>query len=262
MNIYDLDLYFRKLLPIADFDNYDASQNGLQVASSDKPIKKVAFAVDACLENFQKAIQLKADVLFVHHGLFWGKPLTVTGQHYARIKELIQNDLALYAVHLPLDADTTYGNNAGLARNLKLENIQAFGFYKGIRIGMKGEIPKSQKCDVTKNGITIDELISKLFPCGEKAKTILPFGKKLIKTVGIVSGGASGNLIDAIAENLDCFITGEIKHETYHEALEHEINVVAGGHYQTETVGVKLLCEKFHEDTKIETVFIHTPTNL
>lgn len=257
MNIYDLDLYFRKLIPISDFDNYDASQNGLQVACSKKPIKKVAFAVDACLDNFQKAAQLNADVLFVHHGLFWGKSLTITGQHYVRIKELIQNDIALYAVHLPLDADVNYGNNAGLARNLELKNIQAFRNYAGIQIGVKGEIPEDYK-----DGITIEELISKLFPGGEKAQTILPFGKELIKTVGIVSGEGSRSLSDAIAENLDCFITGEIKHKNYHEALEHKINLIAGGHYQTETVGVKLISEKLYEDTKIETVFIHTPTNL
>lgn len=261
MNIKDLDLYFRELLHLEDFEEVDASQNGLQVSCSLKPIKKIAFAVDACLENFQKTVQVGADLLFVHHGLFWGKSLTVTGVHYSRLETLIKNDIALYAVHLPLDVHAIYGNNAVMAANLNLQNIERFGLYKNMKLGFKGEIYSSSK---NENGVDYEELISRLFKKGEKPKTVLPFGKKQIKTVGLISGSdsASSNLNQAISEGLDCFITGEIKHEIYHVALENKINVIAGGHYQTETFGVKAVGEKLNADTKIETVFLDTPTNL
>lgn len=261
MNIYELDLYFRRLLNLEAFAAVDVSQNGLQVACSAKQIKKVAFAVDACLENFSKAAQVGADVLFVHHGLFWGKSLTVTKRHYKRLAALIKNDIALYAVHLPLDVHPVLGNNAGLAENLGLQNREPFGFYNGTALGVKGTI-MSYRLPQPNEGVTLDELLARLFKNGEQPHIVLPFGKRELKHVGIISGAASNFIDEAVAENLDCFITGEVKHEVYHTALESSITVVGGGHYQTETVGVQLVREKFFADTKLETVFLHTPTNL
>lgn len=261
MNIDELDTYFRNLLNIEAFSQLDISLNGLQVACSDKTIKRVAFAVDACLENFSKAAQVEADVLFVHHGLFWGKPLPVTKQHYARLATLIKNDIALYAVHLPLDVHPALGNNAALARNLDLQNIEPFGFEKGMPIGVKGTIFSHRRSE-SGVGVDIDELTARLFTNGEQPHVILPFGKKEIKRVGIISGAASGFLDAAIADNLDCFITGEVKHEIYHPALENHITVIGGGHYQTETGGLKCVSEQLNRDTKLETIFLHTPTRL
>lgn len=259
MNIYELDLYLQELLNIPVFEGIDVSKNGLQVACSKKTIKKIAYAVDACMENFIKAIQLEADVIFVHHGLFWGKELLVKDIHYDRLSYLIKNDLALYAVHLPLDAHPLYGNNAGLVKNLQLKDVLPFGNYKNFQLGLKGKIFSS---DLSESGVSIDELVSRLFNKGEKANTVLPFGPKKIQTVGIISGSASNYLEEAVLQKLDCFITGELKHEIYHKALESKINVIGGGHYQTETFGVKSVMEKLKQDKNIEGFFIDTPTDL
>ena len=96
----------------------------------------------------------------------------------------------------------------------------------------------------------------------QKPLCVLPFGKKEISTVGIISGGASHDVYQAIDENLDLYITGEIGHDNYHQCLENKINFIAGGHYQTETVGVSLLMKKLKEEKNIDTVFIDVPTGL
>ena len=257
MKLKELDLYFTELLNIDAFAAQDLSQNGVQVQNSGKEIKKVAFAVDACLQSIKEAAERKADMLFVHHGLFWSRSLRIMGNHYHRIKALLDNDIVLYAVHLPLDAHPLYGNNIGLARRLELENLKEFGMYRGLNIGFYGSLPLKEDSE---EGLEIDEIVNKLFPQGEKPANILPFGPKKIKTVGIISGGAASEIDDAIALGLDLYITGEIEHITYHNALENRINVIAGGHYQTETVGVQLVAKKLELDTNLETCFIDIPT--
>lgn len=257
MNIFELDCYFKELLSINDFTEQDVSQNGVQVVNSGKQIKKIAFAVDACMQTILLARERCADMLFVHHGIFWGKPLLITGTHYDRIKSLIGFDIALYAVHLPLDAHPVYGNNIGLCERLGLENVKRFGTYHGTKIGLYGNFPQTEN-----KGVSIDEAVRKLFPGGEKPANILPFGKKEIKNAGIISGGAASKIDEAVALNLDLYITGEIEHTTYHTALEHKINVIAGGHYQTETLGIKRVARKLESDTGIETCFLDVPTGL
>ncbi|PIE98698.1 MAG: Nif3-like dinuclear metal center hexameric protein [Treponema sp.] len=248
----ELDSYFREFLKIDEFASIDPSQNGLQIANTGKEIKKIAFAVDACLETVKQAASLNADMLFVHHGIFWGQSPKIVGVHYDRVREFFNADMALYAVHLPLDAHPVYGNNAGLAARLNLQDIVPFGDWRGVKIG----------CSGVSCGMDIETLVKRLFPDGEKPISVLPFGKKEIRTVGIISGGASDDLSQAIDAGLDLYITGELKHQAYHEALENKINVIAGGHYQTETVGVKLVAEKLRSETYLETVFIDLPTGL
>jgi dinuclear metal center YbgI/SA1388 family protein len=255
MTLNELDFYFDGIL---QRDKYEAdpSQNGIQVENESpdtKDIHTVAFAVDACLETIERCVQAKAQVLVVHHGLFWKQEQVITKGHYKRISTLIKNNIALYASHIPLDANTLVGNNYGIASRLNLSDCQSFGFWRGMDIGVKGALSEP---------LSIDKVISLLFPDGEKPHFVLPFGKKEIQTVGIVSGGGADDLEDAIAENLDLFITGEIGHEQYHSALENKINVIAGGHYQTETVGVNLLRLKLEKEKNIKTVFIDVPTGL
>ena len=248
--------YLDAILEPENFES-DISLNGVQVQNSDKdaPIKKIAFAVDACYETARQAIEHGADVLVVHHGLFWGKPVAINGPHYDLIKLMIENNLALYACHIPLDANKEVGNNYGLARKIGLseDSLEGFGKWRGMTLGVKGSF---------ENARTIDEIKSSLFGSGEKALSVLPFGKKLIKTVGIISGGAWEELDYAIEENLDLYITGEVSHQVYHQCLENKINFIAGGHYQTETMGVSLLKNLVEEETNLETVFIDVPTGL
>ena len=140
MTLNQLDEYFQSFLNMAEYKR-DPSLNGIQVENSNpsgKEIKKVAFAVDACQETIQRATAAGADVLFVHHGFFWGQCQTITGTHYNRIRQLLDSDMALYACHIPLDANPLVGNNYGLAQRLGLESLEPFGDWHGMLIGVGG----------------------------------------------------------------------------------------------------------------------------
>ena len=253
MNIKDLDSYFRKLLPIDDMEKTDISLNGLQVANKSGTAEKIAFAVDASLESFERASEWGADLLFVHHGLFWGKPLPLTGAHFERISFLVENNLALYACHLPLDMDYKLGNNISAAKLLGLEDITPFGEYRGKKIGYKGNLKTPLSCEeiIEKCGFEKDGILS-----------LMKFGKEKCSTVGIITGGATREVEQAVSEELDLFLTGEVSHQMYHQCLEEGINVISAGHYATETSGVKNVSEKVKEDLGLETVFIDLPTGL
>ena len=251
MLVKDLDKYFRELLQIDEFSRNDTALNGLQFGDENSEVKKAAFAVDACAETFRRAIREKADILFVHHGIYWGKIFALTGRHFKRIKMLGDSGLCLYAVHLPLDAHPVYGNNAGIADKLKLENREPFGEYKGKFIGVKGILPAAKSIEEIKKILNMD--VNR--PLG-----FLPFGKEENRTIGIVSGGATWESFQAIDEDLDLYITGDASHEIYHHCLEAGINVLFGGHYFTETYGVKAVCSRLKEDLGIDTVFIDLPT--
>lgn len=253
MTTSELDRWFVRLLKPELYEASDPSRNGLQVDNDGSDITRVAFAVDACLETIERAALAGAGMLFVHHGLFWREPERVTGNHYRRLKTLFGANMALYASHLPLDAHPENGNNSGIAIRIGLENLKPFGEWHGCHIGFSGEFAKP---------MSLDGVLSLLFPDGKKPAHILPFGPSEIRTVGIVSGGASDEVHQAIAQGLDLYITGEIEHEAYHPALENRISVIAGGHYQTETIGVRLVAERLGLETGLDTVFIDVPTGL
>ena len=255
MTLIEFDNYINAFLRKEDFAS-DISLNGIQIQNSDpngKQIKKVAFAVDACEATAKAAAEQGADVLFVHHGLFWGHCQTITGSFYKRVSTFIKNDLALCAYHIPLDANNPYGNNFGLAAKLGLVNCGQFGSWRGMILGVKGELPA--ECSV-------EELAAKLMRPGKEPRAVLSFGKAKIKTVGIISGGASEDVEDAVEQGLDCYITGEFAHEDFHFAQEMGINVIAGGHYETETMGVSLVMQKVQSELGLECVFIDEPTGL
>ena len=253
MNTNELDIYFREILDMDIVAGIDSSMNGFQVDQGIRTVKKVAFAVDASLETFKRAADWNADVLFVHHGLFWGFPLPVKDSHFERISFLIDNNLSLYAAHLPLDMNPVAGNNYGIAFKLKLKNLQPFGSYKGVKIGVSGTFEQNRN---------IDEILNLLDTDRNEVLGILPFGKKKISTVAIVSGGATREITQAMEQNIDLFITGDLSHETYHTCQEGGINMISAGHYFTETFGPKLLSEKLKKDKIIETIFIDVPTGL
>lgn len=240
-------------LEIMNFSRIDSSVNGLQVARTGGSIRKAAFAVDACFESFERAVKLGADVLIVHHGLLWGHAQSVTGYHYRRLKYLLDNDVALYAAHLPLDAHPEIGNNSVLAESLGLESIQPFGYYKGVPIGVQGNFRKS----MSMNEVT--KIIG-----GNDLKTVktFPFGNEMVTNCSIVSGRMPSAIDEAIEKGLDLYISGEPAHDIYHRALESSINAIFGGHYNTETVGVMRLMEKTGQQFDIETTFIDVPTGL
>lgn len=243
----------RGLLALDECGAADIALNGLQVANSTEEVRRVALAVDACQQSIRLAADWKADLLFVHHGLYWGAPAALTGSHYRRVRALLAADLALYAVHLPLDMHPELGNNVGLARRVGLLDLEPFGEYRGVKIGFKGHLAETKSL----------EQVSRLC-CGgeERSVRVLPFGPKEVNTVGVVSGGAADEALQAIDEKLDLFITGEASHTIYHQCLESGINVIFGGHYLTETSGVTQLGEKLERETELKTRFFDIPTGL
>jgi dinuclear metal center YbgI/SA1388 family protein len=192
-------------------------------------------------------------MLFVHHGLFWGSSVALTDRLYQRIRYLIENDLALYAVHLPLDAHPELGNNAGIARRLHLESVQPFGEYQGVKIGFKG---------ILSENLNLEQIEAKLLGRPGAGLGKLPFGPERIATVGIVSGGDARAVHQAISEDLDLFITGDASHEIYHDAMEAGISVLFGGHYRTEVWGISEVARYLREQKNLETQLIDVPTGL
>jgi dinuclear metal center YbgI/SA1388 family protein len=253
MRVQEFDRLMREWMIIDELTGVDSSLNGLQVAGSREEIRRVALAVDASLETFRRAAEWTADLLFVHHGLFWGREQAVTGGRYRRLRFLIESGLALYAVHLPLDMQPEFGNNAGLARRLGLRGLEPFGTYRGQRIGFKGEL---------ESALSLSEVAALLGEGDARTLGQLPFGPERSRRVGIVSGGAADEVLEAIEQGLDLYITGDASHTVYHACLEGGINVIFGGHYATEQWGVRLLGEKLARETGLETCFIDLPTGL
>ncbi len=234
-------------LRLADFE--DDSHNGLQVANSGN-VSRVCCGVDASLEFFKSAHELGADLCIVHHGISWGASLaTITETNYEIVSFLMKNDMALYAAHLPLDAHPILGNNACIAAALGLTDVDGFCNYHGNSIGRKGRLPEP---------LTFDDLcgrVQTLTPGG--AFHALSFGPRLVNTIGIVSGGAAGEVSQAIDAGLDCYITGEMNLQAYHAAKQGGMNVIAAGHYATERFGVKAVGDFLSRTFKLPCDFIN-----
>ena len=229
----------------------DDSANGLQVENSEN-VDKIGLAVDACQEAINKAIDENCKLLIVHHGLFWGRQELIIDNHFQRVRAMVIADMALYAAHLPLDAHHEVGHNIQIAKKIGLTNIEPFAIYHGRAIGIKGKLPVSRPCsDFFQD---IEKIIG-------SCRGVLEFGPRTIHTVGIVAGSASDPelLKELKIQGIDLFVSGEAKHGVYHIAQELGLNIFYGGHYQTETFGMKALAEHLQEQMDLETVFIDTP---
>jgi dinuclear metal center YbgI/SA1388 family protein len=248
-----LDSFFRSFLDIEGFAGADNSMNGIQVDNDGGEIGKIAFGVDACLETFERAAELGAGMIFVHHGLFWGSPLRLAGNHRQRVKCLLDHNICLYAVHLPLDQHPRMGNNAGLAELLGLEGIEPFCEYHGKKIGYKGFFPQP---------LSVDQAAKKIAFSDRPPLGVYPFGKKENTSCAVVSGGAAKEALYALDQGVDLYVTGEMSHQIYHECLEGKLNMIAGGHYSTEVWGVRAVMRHCAEELHIDTVFIDNPTGL
>ncbi|MDR2972549.1 MAG: Nif3-like dinuclear metal center hexameric protein [Bacteroidales bacterium] len=248
-----LDRFFRNFLDIEGFASIDRAQNGIQVDNDGSVIQKIAFGVDAAMETFERAADINAGMVFVHHGLFWDVPVLMTGNNRQRIKFLLDHNIALYAVHLPLDQHPKFGNNAVITDLLGLENIESFGLYKGRKIGYKGDFSKP---------VTIDEVIKKINFMNRPPLGIFPFGKKVNTNAAVLSGGCAQDARQAMKEGVDLFVTGESSHQIYHDCLEGKLNMIAAGHYNTEVWGLQAVMKYCRTDLGIETEFIDVPTGL
>ncbi len=228
----------------------DNSQNGLQVEASEE-ITTIATAVDACLETFKAAAEANAQLLLVHHGLFWGKSILLTGVHGERVRYLIQKNLSLYAMHIPLDNHLEIGNNVQLAQLLELEVIRWFGNYNGAPIGV--ETKPSQPLELYK---IVQEIKKKL----NVTPKVLDFGPKKIETIAIVTGSGASEITTLANKKLDLLITGEGGHSSFHQALDFHVNVIYAGHYATETLGIRALGNHLQQEFGLQHVFIDKPT--
>ncbi len=251
MKMADFDGWVRDRLEFPEIDDIDVSLNGIQVGSVDSELTKIAFAVDACMDSFRRTLQEGAQALFVHHGLFWGPAVPLSGIMGERVGFLMKNDISLYACHLPLDRHAELGNNARIVNILGLEDVKPFGDYKGRKIGFKGRLPEVSD---------LETLIVRLFGAWESRINALRFGPSEIRSVAVVSGGGTREVSQAIAEGVDLYITGDSSHSIYHECREAGINVLFAGHYLTEIFGVKAMADTVASELGIETVFLDIPT--
>jgi dinuclear metal center YbgI/SA1388 family protein len=231
----------------------DASKNGLQVRSRKSgAIRTVGFAVDACVSTFKKAKQQGVELLVVHHGIAW-RPQKDRELEALRRAFLLKNDIALYAVHLPLDLHREYGNNAELARIMGMQNLKKFGRYHGIMLGYSGRLRKPVPLQSVAAGLDVQ--------LGSTSQ-VYQFGRQRVSTIGVISGGGGSMLKDAVQLKLDCFVVGEIDLAVHNAAQEYGMNLIAAGHYATETVGVKALMPAVAERFGVKTVFIDDPKDL
>ena len=253
MKVKDLVDYFSEILKISDFNNADISLNGLQVGDVDANVKKLAFAVDASLATIEEAVKQGADMLFVHHGMFWGRPIAITGRHYKRVKTLLDCNMALFACHLPLDANLELGNNAQMAKKLELKDVEQFSFFRGVHVGVKGVLPQP---------MTPNEIIEKLGVRRDERTLVIGDSKRKIKKVGVVSGDGASDMYDALGEGLDALITGEARYTMFNDCVEEpSFTLMCLGHYETEVFGVKAVLEKVKQ-MGLETCFIDNPISI
>ncbi|HEY6170502.1 MAG TPA: Nif3-like dinuclear metal center hexameric protein [Verrucomicrobiae bacterium] len=218
-----------RTLRTSEVQDYDGAVNGLQVENRGR-VTRIAAAVDASTATVKLAIAANANLLVVHHGLFWGGTHPWTERCYELMRLLIENDLAVYSSHLPLDAHPKLGNNALLCRALGFRNLKPFFFTKGQKLGFQ-----------TRTKISRDELAARLARAVGAPPKLLPGGAEVCRRIGVVTGGAGGELALAAKEGVDTFVTGEGPHWTFALAEELGVNVFYGGHYATETFGVKAL---------------------
>jgi dinuclear metal center YbgI/SA1388 family protein len=239
-----------RLLRIAEIKDYDGAANGLQVENSGR-VTRIAAAVDASLATVKLAVAAHADLLLVHHGLFWSATHPWTGKRRELLGLLVKHDLAVYSSHLPLDAHPKLGNNAKLCAALGFKKLKPFFFDKGQFLGLQ-----------TATNISRKDLIHRLHKAVGREPILLPGGPAICRRIGVVTGGAGGHLKLAAQEGVDAFVTGEGPHWTYAAAEELGINVLYGGHYATETFGVKALAAELSRKFKVPWVFVDHPTGL
>ena len=242
--------YCDQLLRTSEIKDYDGAVNGLQVENSGR-VTRITAAVDASLSTVRLAAAKRADLLIVHHGLFWGATHPWTGKRYQLLSTLMDNNLAVYSSHLPLDLHPRFGNNAQLARALKFKSLNPFFCEKGNFLGVqtKTELPRIQ----------LERRLREIL--GHKP-TVIPGGPPVCRRIGIVTGGAGSHLKLAASEGVDTFITGEGPHWTYALAEDLGVNVFYGGHYATETFGVKALAQHLSTKYRIPWFFLDYPTGL
>ena len=242
--------YLNRYLEIEGFPDSPNALNGLQVETNGR-VTGIAAAVDASTQTLKAAAAQKANLLIVHHGLFWSGLQPATGILGRQLRIAFENNIAVYGAHLPLDAHPVVGNNALLARAIGLKSLKPFLEYDGRCIGLQGA------CSVSR-----DELVRKTAQALNGPVKSTACGPAKPKRVAVVTGGAGSDIHRVAAAGIDTFITGEAPHWAGVAAEELQINLLLGGHYATETFGVKALSAQLSKKFSIPWGFLDFPTGL
>ncbi len=237
-------------LRVAEIEDYPNALNGLQIENSGE-ITKIGAAVDASTRTIEMAVENGVDFLLVHHGLFWPGLRPVTGSLYQALKHALAHNLALYSAHLPLDLHAKVGNNALFAAALGLGETTPFLELKGQPVGLLSETKLRR-----------DELLARLETSLGGPVRGIGAGPMETRRIGLATGGAGGEIHAAAKEGIDTFITGEAPHWAAVAAEELGINLFLGGHYATETFGVKALAAELAEKFGVAWIFLDHPTGL
>lgn len=244
MHCKELELHINTFLNTANIKDF--CPNGLQVEGK-KEIKTVATAVSADLMTLQKAAEKGVDALIVHHGIFWNQDsYPIVGAKYQKLELLIKNGISLFGYHLPLDAHRAVGNNWHAAHSMGWENLEPFGEFNGVLIGVKGFF----------SPMPIKSFIQKLEAFYEHSAAVALGGKEIVASAALVSGGAYRELAKAALLPVDCFITGNFDEPAWGVAYEERINFIALGHSATERIGPKALADYLKKELDLEAFFL------
>lgn len=249
-SLQNIVAFLNEELQIEKIPDYDGAMNGLQLENGGD-VTKVATAVDASLAVVEKAVAQGADLLIVHHGMFWQGARPLTGAFFRKIRTAMDAGLAIYSAHIPLDVHPLLGNNAVLARELGLNHDGEFFDYKGIKLGVCGD--DSRSLGALRDDLSI-VVGGPVLVCGDDSAKV---GK-----VGLVTGGAGSEVEQVAKAGIKTFITGEGPHWSFPLAEELGLHVLLAGHYATETFGVKALGDLLADNFKIKTIFIDHPSGL
>lgn len=247
ITLKELSAYLNDYLHCGLFVDY--CKNGVQVEGC-KTVGSIATAVSANLETIEAAQKLAVDALIVHHGLFWKNDShVISGSKKEKIKILLGNDMSLLAYHLPLDAHLAVGNNWKAAKDMGWTDLQPFGLFDGQPIGVKGRLNKMNRNQFQKE-------LEKYY--GQNAHSALG-GREEVETAALISGGAYKSILEAAAQGIDCFVTGNFDEPAWNHAYEEKVNFFALGHTATERIGVRALGEHLGEKFGLKHHFIDTP---
>jgi dinuclear metal center YbgI/SA1388 family protein len=240
--------FLDELLEVDSFTDY--GPNGLQVPGAEE-VSTVATGVSAQLELFQRAAEAGAQLVLSHHGLFWDfHPRSLGPAMKERLKLLFDADMSLAAYHLPLDAHPEVGNNALICAALGLERAEPLAEHKGRPIGFVGR---------SADGVPFGELRERCAAVFGQEPFVWDAGPETVHSVGVVSGGAPGSFHEAIARGVDAFLTGETAEHVMADARENRVHFIAGGHYATETFGIRRLGELVAAKFGVEHRFVDVP---
>ncbi len=242
----DLEIHLNALLKPEQIKDF--CPNGLQIQGSDE-IHKIVTGVTATQALIEQAIHEKADALVVHHGFFWkNESYVIRGMKHKRIKALIENDISLFAYHLPLDIHPELGNNAQLAQLFEINNVQPLEVGNPLSVAVRGEFS---------HHISGDELQTRISQqLSRDCLHVSPPSNKKIKTVAWCSGGGQNYIELAAEQGIDAFISGEVSEQTTHVAREMDIHFYAAGHHATERYGAKALAKHLEDELSIPSLFI------